>query len=93
MELVRDALGNDEIPIVIGQISDSNSEKVVKTWTYGKRAQREQEQFVKFDKNAALVNSTHKYGYSDRFHYYNHGYIKLGEAFAEAILRLMQDNE
>ncbi len=47
-----------------------------------------QDKFVEDDGNAAIVNSTEQYDYSDKYHYDSAGYIDLGQEFAKAIFKL-----
>ncbi|MEZ4810716.1 MAG: sialate O-acetylesterase [Allomuricauda sp.] len=88
MGLVRAAFRNDNIPIVIGKISDSYHNQGNKVWEFGELVQYAQEKFVKTDKKAAIVRSTQYYGYSDMYHYDSAGYIDLGERFAQEIFTL-----
>lgn len=90
MNLIRAALRNDELPVVIGKISDSGQDNNGKTWKYGELVQYSQEKYAKTDKNATIVRSTKDYGYSDPWHYNSDGYIDLGKKFAEAVYRLNQ---
>lgn len=88
MDLVRAALRVDDLPIVIGKISDSWNDTDGKVWDYGELVQYAQEKYARSDGNAAIVRSTRYYGYSDPWHYDSVGYIDLGREFAEAIYRL-----
>jgi hypothetical protein len=89
MDLVRAALHEDDLPVVIGKISDSwNDEKDGKVWEYGELIQYAQEKFVREDENAAIVRSTRYYNYSDPWHYDSEGYIDLGKQFAEEFIQL-----
>ncbi len=88
METMRAALRKDNIPVVIGKISDSWNDKDGKVWDYGELIQFAQEKFARKDKNATIVRSTKFYEYSDPWHYNSKGYIDLGEKFAEAIYKL-----
>jgi hypothetical protein len=88
MDLIRAAFRKDDIPIIIGKISDSWDHKDGKVWPYGDIVQYAQEKFVKKDKKAAIVRSTRYYKYSDPYHYDSNGYIDLGEKFAEAFYKL-----
>ena len=88
MDLIRAAFRKDDIPIIIGKISDSWDHKDGKVWPYGDIVQYAQEKFVKKDKKAAIVRSTRYYKYSDPYHYDSNGYIDLGEKFAEAYHKL-----
>jgi len=89
MDLIRAALRSDNLPVVIGRISDSGQDDDGKVWDYGEIVRLAQQMFVEKDRSAALVTSTDKYGYSDPWHYDSPGYIDLGQKFAEA----MQDLE
>lgn len=88
MDLMRASFLTDDLPVVIGKISDSHNNEVGKVWTYGELVQYAQEKYAKTDKNAAIVRSTHNYKYSDRWHYDSEGYIDLGKEFAEAVFQL-----
>ncbi len=89
MGLIRDAFGDKDLPVVIGRISDSGKDKKDgKVWNHGDIVRAAQASFVKKDSHAALVTSTDKYGYSDRWHYDSAGYIDLGREFAEAMRKL-----
>jgi hypothetical protein len=89
MNLIRAAFRMDDIPVVIGRISDSGrDEKDGKVWDYGDIVRTAQAQFVNEDGYAALVTSTDRYGYSDTWHYDTEGYIDLGQQFADALIRI-----
>ena len=90
MDLVRAALLVDDLPVVIGKISDSYSDENGKVWDYGELIQHAQEKFVKNDANAMIIRDTKNYSYSDPWHYDGNGYIDLGQKFAEAIYKLNQ---
>ncbi len=88
MDLIRVSLRDDDLPVVIGKISDSGKDNNGKTWEYGELVQYAQEKYAKTDKNAAIVRDTKDYKYSDPWHYDSAGYIDLGVKFAEAVYRL-----
>lgn len=88
MDLVRAALRSDDLPVVIGRISDSGRDQDGKVWDFGPIVREAQQSFVEKDASAALVTSTDGYGYSDTWHYDTAGYIDLGTQFAEAWVRL-----
>ena len=92
MDLIRASLHKDDLPVVIGKISDSWQDKDGKTWDYGELVQYAQEKYVKEDKHAQIVRSTRYYKYSDPWHFDSEGYIDLGEKFAEAIFELQDEN-
>lgn len=87
MDLIRAALRSDDLPVVIGRISDSGrDDKDGKVWDHGEVVRAAQAEFVKDDGHAALVTSTDDYDYSDPWHYDTSGYIDLGHKFAEALV-------
>lgn len=86
IDLIRAAMRADDVPVAIGRISDSGSDKTDgKTWDFGDEVRSAQKAFVEKDEAAALVTSTDNYGYSDPWHYDSKGYIDLGRKFAEAL--------
>lgn len=91
MDLIRAALRRDDLPVVIGRISDSGNDKYEneaangKVWNFGDVVRQAQADFVSADAAAALVTSTDNYAYCDPWHYDSAGYIDLGARFAEAV--------
>ncbi len=90
MELLRAALRVDDLPIVVGRISDSGQWNNGTVWKHGDIVRQAQANFVESDGRAALVTDTDSYGYSDPFHYDSAGYLDLGECFAEAMHELLE---
>lgn len=88
MDLIRASFRVDDLPVVIGKISDSWNDADGKVYEYGELLQYAQEKFARTDTNAAIVRDTRYYKYSDTWHYNSEGYIDLGEKFAEAIYKL-----
>ena len=88
MDRIRAALHEDDLPVVIGKISDSGINKEGKMWKYGELVQYGQEKYARIDKNAAIVRDTKDYGYSDGAHYNSAGFISLGESFASLLYEL-----
>lgn len=82
MDLMRAAVRTDDLPVVIGRISDSGQDGDGKVWDYGDIVRTAQAEFVKKDGHAALVTSTDNYKYSDKWHYDTAGFIDLGKQFA-----------
>ncbi|MEC8556836.1 MAG: sialate O-acetylesterase [Planctomycetota bacterium] len=90
LDLIRAALHTDDLPVVIGRISDSgNDKKDGRVWDWGDRVRKAQADFVTKDGYAALVTTTDDYGYSDPWHYDTAGYLDLGKQFAEQMLGLI----
>ena len=88
MDLIRAALLTDDLPVVVGMITDSGQTEDGKVWEYCGVVQDAQERFAREDRNAAIVRSTENYGYSDPWHYDSEGFIDLGKAFANAVNKL-----
>jgi hypothetical protein len=89
MDLVRAAFHSNDLPVVIGKISDSWDDPVdSKRWDHCELVQYAQEKYARSDGNAAIVRSTRYYKYSDPWHYDSDGYMDLGKQFAEALYRL-----
>lgn len=88
MGLIRAALRMDDIPVIIGRISDSGQEEGGRVWPQGDLIRAAQAAFVEADGHAALVTSTDDYSYSDPWHYDTSGYLDLGRKFAEAVMAL-----
>ena len=88
MDLIRAALRADDLPVVIGRISDSGRDYDGRVWNHGAVVRRAQQAFVDSDPAAAIVTSTDGYGYSDPYHYDTAGYLDLGKQFADALHRL-----
>ncbi len=90
VDLIRAALRVDDLPVVIGRISDSGrNEEDGKVWDHGGIVRDGQAAFVKKDGAARLVTSTDNYGYSDPWHYDSAGYIDLGKEFADAMIEMI----
>ena len=85
MDLIRAALHADDLPVIIGKISDSGNDDNGKVWEYGELVQYAQEKYARTDGHAAIVRSTEDYAYSDPWHYDSKGYLDLGKRFAEAV--------
>jgi hypothetical protein len=90
MSLIRQALGDHDIPVVIGRISDSGNDPSGKVWEFGETVRKAQHQFAEYDPMAAIVTSTDNYSYSDPWHYDSEAYIDLGNKFALALDSLIK---
>ncbi|MGK7394190.1 MAG: sialate O-acetylesterase [Candidatus Cyclobacteriaceae bacterium M3_2C_046] len=91
MDQIRAAFREDDLPVVIGKISDSwNDENDGLVWDYGNLVQYNQEKYIRNDRKAAIVRTTRNYQYSDPWHYDSAGYIDLGRKFADAVYELAQ---
>ena len=91
MLAIQAAFRVDDIPVVIGRISDSGKNDAGKVWTFGDIIREEQASYVADFPPAALVTTTDKYGYSDPYHYDTKGYIDLGQQFAIEMYNLMKE--
>jgi hypothetical protein len=87
---IRRVFDVDDLPVVIGLITDSGQDPKGKVWEHLDVVRKAQHSFVKNDVNADLVTSTKNYKYSDPWHYDSKAYIDLGKNFAESIYRLQK---
>jgi hypothetical protein len=86
MDLMRASVHANDLPIVLGKISDSWNDTDGKVWDYGEPVQYAQEKLAKTDPNVNIVRATRYYKYSDPWHYDSQGYLDLGEKFAEKLI-------
>ncbi|GGW93294.1 sialate O-acetylesterase [Alteromonas halophila] len=90
MNLLRAALRKDDIPVVIGRITDSEQgdEDIM---PYIHRVHLAQQQFVAQDPCAAYMTQTNAYPYNptDAWHYASDGYVRMGKDFANALMPLL----
>lgn len=84
MNLMRAALRTDDLPVLIGKITDSlNPDYGGKVWPYGDLIQYAEEKYAREDPNAGIIRNTKYYGSSDPWHYLSADYIDFGKAFAD----------
>lgn len=89
MNLMRAALRTDDLPVLIGKITDSlNPEFNGKVWPYGDLVQYAEEKFAREDPAAAIIRNTKYYGSSDPWHYLSEDYVDFGKAFADEYYEL-----
>ena len=92
IDLLRASLRVDDLPVVIGRISDSGQDEDGRVWDHGDIVRQIQADFVDRDGAAALVTSTDEYRYSDPWHYDSTGYIDLGRRCADAMATIEKPN-
>ncbi|MBT8082487.1 MAG: sialate O-acetylesterase [Gammaproteobacteria bacterium] len=91
MGLLRAAMRVDDLPVVVGKITDSGMAEDGSVMDYIGTVQKAQQDFVDNDACAAYVVDTEDYGYlDDAWHYDTDGFVRMGTAFAEAMIRLEQ---
>ncbi len=90
MDLVRAALRHDDLPVVIGRVTDSGRITGKQMMKHGDVVGAAQAAFVKTDGRAILVTSTDGYNFSDVWHYDSPAYIDLGRQFANALAELQK---
>lgn len=90
IDLLRAALRFDDLPVVIGKITDSGMADDGTVMDFAKVVQAAQQRFVESDSCAALVTETATFAYpaTDAWHYDSDGYVKMGIAFADAVVAL-----
>ena len=92
MDLMRAALRVDDLPVVIGKITDSGMADDGKVMDYIDIVQDAQAQFVATDSCASYVTVTDDLPHSDdAWHYRTDGYVAMRRAFADAMLKLEQN--
>lgn len=86
MNLLRAALRVDDLPLVVGKITDSGMADDGTVMDYIETVQRAQQDFVSSDACAAYVTITDDLDYlDDGWHYDSDGFVRMGTAFAEAM--------
>ncbi len=91
MSLIRAALRVDDLPLVIGKITDSGMSDDGSVMDYIETVQSAQLDFVNNDACATYVTVTEELGYlDDGWHYDTDGFMRLGTAFALAMDELEQ---
>jgi hypothetical protein len=89
MDLLRAALRVDDLPVVIGKITDSGMADDGLVMDYIETVQDAQRAFVESDACAAYVTVTDDLPHSDdAWHYQSDGYVAMGAGFADAVLEL-----
>lgn len=89
MGLLRAALRVDDLPVVIGKITDSGMSEDGSVMDYIATVQKAQQDFVASDACAAYVTVTDDLTYlDDGWHYDSQGFVRLGVAFAQAMKNL-----
>ncbi len=93
MNLLRATMRVDNLPVVIGRITDSGMADDGSVMDNIRIVQRAQAAFVEADECATYVTITDELTYppNDAWHYTTDGFLRLGEAFAEAALKLEAD--
>ena len=89
MDLLRAALRVDDLPLVIGKITDSGMSEDGSVMDFIETVQQAQKDFVNSDSCAEYVTVTDDLAYlDDGWHYNSDGFIRMGTAFAEAMIEL-----
>ena len=88
--LLRRKLQQDNLPVVIGKINDSHMmPDGSATQPYIGLVHAAQENVTNNDECAIYVHETDSYSFSkDAWHYTSDGYVKMGTAFAKAVMQL-----
>lgn len=89
MNLLRAAMRVDDLPVVIGRITDSGMSDDGSMMDHIEIVQAAQRDYVDDDTCAAYVTVTDGMAYlDDGWHYDSDGYIRMGTAFAKAMIAL-----
>ena len=85
MTLIRAAMHADDLPVVVGRISDSGQDDDGRVWNHGEVVRAAQAAFAEQDPAAILVTASDSYQYSDKWHYNGAGYLDLDENLPKPI--------
>jgi hypothetical protein len=86
MDLLRAALHQDDLPVVIGRIRDSGQDADGLLMDYSPQVRAAQSAWTRADHCAALVTASDDFGFlPDGWHYRSVDYLTLGNAFADAM--------
>ena len=89
MRLLRAALKDDDLPVVIGRIRDSGDSEANRVMKFSPLVRAQQGVFVEDDACAALVTATDEVGFlGDGWHYLSNDYVTLGREFAKSMHQL-----
>ncbi len=89
MHFFRAALHRDDLPVVIGRISDSGMNEAGQIMPHIEGVLAAQEAWVAQDACASYVREIETYTHSDdAWHYDSEGYLRMGVAFADAVTEL-----
>ena len=89
MGLLRAALRVDDLPVVIGKVTDSGMSEDGSVMDFIETVQQAQRDFADRDSCDAYVTDTDGLPYlEDGWHYNTEGFVRLGTAFAEAMIDL-----
>jgi hypothetical protein len=91
MGLLRAAMHRDDLPVVIGRIVDSGATPESRVMAFAPQVQEAQARYVAADACAALVTVTEDFAFlPDGWHYMSGDYLRLGDAFAEAVAAIQR---
>ena len=85
MSLLRAALHEDDLPVVIGRIKDSGDTAETRVMKYSPEVRAAQARFAANDVCAEMVTASDDFSFFDGWHYLSRDYIALGEAFAKSM--------
>lgn len=89
MGYLRAAFRSDGLPVVIGKLKDSGDTPETRVMPFGPLVQQHQAAFVEADSCAALVKVTEGFDeMPDGWHFVSEDYLRLGKAFAQAMVAL-----
>jgi hypothetical protein len=95
MRLMRAAFHCNNLPVVIGRITDSRRDKENPVMQFSEIIRQAQSDFVQQDAHAILSTITEElaYGEEDEWHYLTPGYLKMGRDFARLVRTLELERE
>ncbi len=82
---MRSLASVSDLPVVIGQISETGMEGDEPALPHDGIVRQAQQEFVVRDSNARLDRPPRNHGWLDAWHYDSQTYLELGRRFAEAM--------
>jgi hypothetical protein len=91
MGLLRTAFGKEDIPVIIGKITDSQA-STTPLMPFIKQVHLAQQEFVKNDICAGYMTHSETYSYQpdDAWHYSSEGFINMGTDFANKFIEVIE---
>ena len=86
--LFRNAIGNSELPIIIGELGSFS--KTDDNW---KAINSKIEEYVKTDSNSYLIKTNDLKDKGDRVHFDSEGQREMGRRFAEQFIKIQKNNQ
>lgn len=90
MTAMRKTFKNDDLPIVVGRMTDRRLGEANPVWRHGPIVRRLQAEFCQEDPHAILLTKNDDYAYIRRAHYDTEAFLRLGRDFVESYKELLK---